>query len=267
MSKLTLTSLLLLSLPAALLTACNSGPSKASLPEGPKAPIHVPQVVFSPAVWETSGSEILPTLKVTTPPHNEEVTYRFEYEGEGSVTLPDPVVLPPGSTNLAVRSAFRTERVQETAQGMVSVIWTHPEAGEKTVGQWTIVQRPSILREMRVARADDLVDNETWDVTFAITVELDPVEEWVEQSIASHRDVVFQASGGSHDGAPAIEVHSNVQLGDYASFPAEIVPLGPHQVYVVCVRRPRLPSSKRPFLQVKALSGGDELERFLKLPF
>ncbi len=263
MSKISLSGAFLLT----LLAACQSGNTAASLPEGPKAPIHVPQVTFSPAVWETSGSEILPTLKITTPPHNEKVTYRFEYEGEGSVDLPDPVVLPPGSTNLAVRSAFRTQRVKETAQGMVRVFWEHPEAGEKMVGQWTIVQRPSILREMRVARADDLVDNETWDITYAITVELDPIEQWVDQSIAIHRDILFQASGGSSESSPQIEVFANVLPDDYANFPREIVPIGPFQAYVVCAKRPRLPSRERPFLQVKAFSGGDELERFLKLPF
>ncbi|HRV80818.1 MAG TPA: hypothetical protein P5218_05255, partial [Planctomycetota bacterium] len=232
-----------------------------------KIAVHVPQVTFSPEVWETCGSEIIPSIKITTPPHNERTSYRFEYEGDGAVELPDAVVLEPGSTTLAVRSPFRTNPVKETAQGIVRVVWSHPEAGERVVGQWTVVQRPSILKEMRVARADDLVDAEAWDVTYAITVELDPVEEWVEQSINDHRDVTFQASTGGSDSDPIIQVFSDVSSDDYPSFPRELVPAGPYKVFVVCAKRPKHPSRKRPFVQVKARSGGDEIERYLKLPF
>ncbi|MEZ6020280.1 MAG: hypothetical protein R3F17_09310 [Planctomycetota bacterium] len=120
---------------------------------------------------------------------------------------------------------------------------------------------------MRVARADSLVDNESWDCTYAITVEMDPVEEWVDQSIAVHRDVFFEAACNAGETGPVIQVFANVNIDDYASFPRELVPEGPYKAYVVCVKRPRIPSRKRPFLQVRARTGGDEVERFLKLPF
>lgn len=261
-------TLLSLLLPSLLMgVACQNARTSASVGAAPQAVIHAPQVQFTPSVWETAGSEIVPTLKLTTPAHSETVTYRFEYEGDGAVELPDPITLPAGETQLTVKSPFRTQRVDQTAQGVVRMIWSHPEAGEKLAGQWNVVQRPSILREMRVSRADNLIDVQTWDATYAITIEMDEVEEWVDQAIATHRDVFFEASAGAGDRSPKIRVLADVDPADYTTFPKEIVPNGTYKAYIVCVKRPKLPQRKRPFLHVKTRSGGDEMERYLKLPF
>ena len=250
-----------------LLASCQNTNTSASVGAEPQAVVHVPQVHFTPRVWETAGSEIVPSLRMSTPAHSETVTYHFEYEGDGSVELPDPIVLEAGETDLNVKSPFRTQRVKESAQGIVRLMWTHPKVGTKVAGQWNVVQRPSILNEMRVSRSDGLIDVKTWDVTYAITVEMDPVEEWVDQSIANQRDVFFQASAGTGDRSPQIEVIADVDPDDYPSFPKEIIPSGHFKAYVVCLKRPKLPQRKRPFLHIKARSGGDDLERYLKLPF
>ena len=265
MRNRTYLALLLSSLTVAV--GCQSGNTSASMNTAPQAVVHAPQVTFTPSVWETAGSEIVPSLKITTPAHNETVTYRFEYEGDGSVELPDPMTLEPGETQLMVKSPFRTPRVKETAQGVVRLIWNHPEVGDKVAGQWNVVQRPSVLSQLRVSRADNLIDVETWDVTYAITVELDPVEEWVDQNIANHRDVMFEASAGSGERSPRIHVLADVDPTEYTTFPKEIIPSGEYKAYIVCIKRPKLPQRRRPFLHVKSRSGGDELERYLKLPF
>ncbi len=250
----------------ALLAACTA-PTKAQVAAAPTIAVHVPNVTFTPSVWETAGSDIIPSLKITTPPHTEPVIYSFHYEGDGNVQLPDPIKLEAGETELTLKQSFSATAVDEATQGMVSVVWSHPEAQSKVVAKWNVVQRPSILQTLRIARADTLVDNDKWDATYAISVELDGTEEWVDQSVDNDRVVVFQASAGSGKSDPTLEVMTEVALDDFTGIPRKVIPTGPHRLYVVCVKRPRIPSRKRPFLHLKVRSGGDELERFVKLPF
>lgn len=258
---------ILIALPTIAIVAACAAPSKASVAAAPTIAVHVPEVTFTPNVWETAGSDIVPSLTITTPPHNQKVIYSFHYEGDGKVKLPDPITLEAGETELILKQAFAASAVDEAQQGMVSVVWSHPDASSKVVGRWNVVQRPSILQTLRVARADTLVDNDKWDATYAISIELDPTEEWVDQRVDNDRVVVFQASAGSGKNAPSIEVLSEVDIDEFSAIPRKIVPSGPHRLYVVCVKRPRIPTRKRPFLHLKIRSGGDELERFIKLPF
>ncbi|MDF1836434.1 MAG: hypothetical protein P1V35_01070 [Planctomycetota bacterium] len=258
---------ILTTLPALALFAACAAPNKATVATAPEIAVHVPNVTFTPAVWETAGSEIIPTLKITTPPHTDPVIYSFHYAGDGNVTLPDPITLQPGETELQLKQAFTATAVDEAMQGMVSVVWSHPKTQSKVVGKWNVVQRPSILQALRVARADTLVDNDKWDATYAISVELDRTEEWVDQDVDLNRVVVFQASAGNEKTDPTLEVMTEVAIDEFTGIPRKVIPTGPHRLYVVCVKRPRIPARKRPFLQLKVRSGGDELERFIKLPF
>lgn len=258
---------LLIALPALAIFAACAAPSKASVAAAPTIAVHVPEVTFTPNIWETAGSEILPTLTITTPPHDDPVIYSFHYEGDGEVTLPDPITLEPGQTELTLKQAFSSTGVDEATQGMVKLVWSHPKAQSKIVGKWNVVQRPSILQSLRIARSDTLVDNDKWDATYAISVELDATEEWVDQEIDNDRVVVFQASAGNKKHSPTLQVFSDVDLDEFTGIPREVIPSGNHRLYVVCVKRPRIPSRKRPFLHITVRSGGDELERFIKLPF
>ncbi len=258
---------LLIAVPAiAIFTAC-AAPNKAAVAAAPTIAVHVPEVTFTPNVWETAGSDMMPSLTITTPPHNSPVIYSFHYEGEGNVTMPAPITLAAGETEINLKQAFTCTGVDEAIQGMVSVVWSHPEAQSKVVGKWNVVQRPSILQSLRIARADSLVDNDKWDATYAISVELDATEEWVDQEIDTDRVVVFQASAGSAKQSPTLEVFSDIDLDEFSGIPRDVIPAGNYRLYVVCVKRPRIPSRKRPFLHLKVRSGGDELERFIKLHF
>jgi len=254
-------------IPATLLFAACAAPQKASVAEAPTIAVHVPEVIFTPNLWETTGSEIVPTLKITTPPHNEPVIYSFHYEGDGHVELPDPITLQPGETELKLKQAFKSTPVDKAIQGMVSVVWSHPDTQSKVVGKWNVIQRPSILQTLRIARADSLVDTDKWDATYAISVELDPTEEWVDQEVDSDRVVVFQASAGNKKNSPTLEVFTDISIDEFTGIPRKVVPTGNHHLYVVCVKRPRIPSLKRPILHITVRSGGDKLERFVKLPF
>ncbi len=258
---------LLIALPAIALFAACATPTKAGIATAPTIAVHVPEVTFAPNIWETTGSDVLPSLTITTPPHNQPVIYSFHYEGDGHISLPDPITLKAGETELNLKQAFKSTGVDEATQGMVSVVWSHPEAASKVVGKWNVVQRPSILQTLRVARADTLVDGNKWDATYAISVELDPVEEWVDQEVDTNRVVVFQASAGSAKNSPSIEVFTDVSIDEYSGIPREVIPAGNHRLYVVCIKRPRIPSRKRPFLHITVRSGGDHIERFVKLPF
>ncbi|MFT5199536.1 MAG: hypothetical protein ACI87O_002206 [Planctomycetota bacterium] len=258
---------ILTTLPLIAIFAACSAPSQASVATAPQIAVHVPNVTFTPNVWETAGSEIMPTVTITTPPHNQPVIYSFHYEGDGNVLMPDPVTLDPGETVLILKRPFSASAVDEATQGMVTVVWSHPATDSKVVGHWNVVQRPSILQTLRVARADTLVDNEKWDATYAISVELDSTEEWVDESIDTDRVLVFQASAGSEANDPTLEVMTEVTIDEFTGIPRKVIPVGPHRLYVVCVKRPRIPARKRPFLHLKVRSGGDELERFIKLPF
>ncbi len=258
---------LLIALPAIAIFAACAAPNKATVATGPTIAVHVPEVTFTPSIWETTGSEILPTLTITTPPHNDPVIYSFHYEGDGNITLPDPIMLEPGQTELTLKQAFSSTAVDEATQGMVKVVWSHPKTQSKIVGKWNVVQRPSILQALSVARSDMLVNNEEWDATYAISVELNATQEWVDQEVDTNRVILFQASAGDEKNSPILEVFSDVDLDDFTGIPAGIVPSGNHHLYVICVKRPRVPSRKPPFLHIDVRSGGDKLERFIKLPF
>ncbi|MCA9001864.1 MAG: hypothetical protein KDB61_08070 [Planctomycetes bacterium] len=254
-------------LSAALLIVACAAPKKADVAAAPEIAVHLPNVTFSPEVWETAGSTFTPTLTMTTPPHNSPVIYSFHYEGDGQVDLPDPITLKPGETELTLEQPFKSYSVDEAVQGTVNVVWSHPETSSKVVGHWTVVQRPSILQTLRVARADSLVDSSEWDATFAISVELDPTEEGMDNAINDVRTPDFTASANAGDTELTIQTFENVTLDEFAAIPREVVPTGPHHLYVVCAKRPRVPTRQRPFLHITVRCGGDELDRFIKLPF
>ncbi len=258
---------LLIALPAIAIFAACAAPNKATVATGPTIAVHVPEVTFTPSIWETAGSEILPTLTITTPPHNDPVIYSFHYEGDGNITLPDPIMLEPGQTELTLKQAFSSTAVDEATQGMVKVVWSHPKAQSKVVGKWNVVQRPSILQSLNVARSDMLVDSGEWDAAYAISVELDATQEWVDQGVDTNRVILFQASAGDEKHSPPLQVFSDVDLDDFSGIPAGVIPSGNHHLYVICVKRPRVPSRKSPFLHIDVRSGGDKLERYIKLPF
>ncbi|MCP5023772.1 MAG: hypothetical protein GY930_18645 [bacterium] len=258
---------LLIALTATTVFAACAAPNKVAVAAGPTIAVHVPEVTFTPSIWETAGSEILPTLTITTPPHNEQVIYSFHYEGDGNITLPDPITLEPGQTELTLKQAFSSTAVDEATQGMVKLVWSHPKAHSKVVGKWNVVQRPSILQALNVARCDRLVDNEEWDATYAISVELDATQEWVDQKVDTSRVILFQASAGNEKNSPILEVFSDVDLDDFTGIPVGVIPSGNHHLYVICAKRPRVPPRKPPFLHIDVRSGGDKLERFIKLPF
>lgn len=250
--------------PLCLLAAC-SGAKTSVAPEEPEAPAILPALSIEPEVWETAGSEIVPTLRFEEPvSHDYDI--EFEYSGGGDLDLPDGASIAAGESEVTIDGAFSAEAPSSAAGGTVTAYLVDRESDERfAVAEWPVLIRPSIIRGIEVLRTRAQSDGQLYSCFVA--VDYDPMEGGHEAPADRHEQLQVTASVERQGRfAPQTTVERHVEQSAYPDLPAELSADGDQPVFYVSVADPQFPQVRRAYLKIEVSIGGDTEEQYVALP-
>jgi len=251
---------------ALTLAACGSPQKSVTTAPVLLDPELLPEINLSPLSWETCGDER--SLSITlNEPALETMNFVFEYEGDGSVRLPESATINVGETAAALDGELSTKPTDEVAQGTVFVRLTDQQGNRYTVAEWPVLQRPSIIAGIDVARLPINKGNLSGHYySCLVSVELDQLENGIDTS-GIVRDFEVTASikkQGAFD--PAITIHEDVEPKDLTVTPKDFQWPSDTPVTMVEVAKPKFPATHRAFMEIRVSYGGDTITKTVPLP-
>lgn len=250
------------------LTAC-AAPQKEAAPVAVQTPTvaTLPQVSFTPAIWETTGSSLSPTLELTHGSMDEPIQVSFRYTGSGSVDCPDSTNFGAGQMQ-SEPCEFTCASDGSEGQGLIEVLYQSESMGEQVIGSLPMIHTLSVVESIEFMREDRLASSLDFEASFAVIINLRTPEADQVEAVRAARRLTFEASVEGQGGfSPEVLVVEQVDLQRFPNFPRHISLGGDRFVVVVSVTQRQGEPMRHPFLKLEATVGGDRAVEYAPLQF
>jgi hypothetical protein len=223
----------------------------------------LPIVTLQPSLWESTGSDIAPTLLLGGHAVRD-YEFEFTYEGSGKVRTSENVVVAKGANELVV-AGFSCEPVEEACEGVVRVSVLTVDGEHVQVAAWPVLHRPSIVDGLEVISTEVVSEDDMY--ACLVAVQLDPLEESFGRASVPERDLQFEAWVDKQGGyAPRVRVTQHVERDDFPNLSRDFEFDGNRLVVLVCVERSNVPPRRRAYLTLQATIAGDTHSKNVPLP-
>jgi hypothetical protein len=250
------------------LTAC-AAPQNEAAPVVVQAPTAetLPQVSFSPSVWETAGSSLCPTIEVTQGSVSDATQLSFRYTGPGDVDCPASVSYESGQSQ-SESCQFTCAQDGSEGEGLIEVLYQSETMGEQVIGSMPVVHTQSVVESIEFLREDRLASSLDFEASFAVIINLRTPDSSRVEAVRSARNLEFTASVEGQGGfCPTVTVAEEVNLQRFPNFPRHISLGGDRFVVVVSVTHRQGEPMRHPFLKLEANVGGHRAVTYAPLQF